>query len=54
MVNIRVTAVLGGVDPMEAGDVGSAANAVQFIRSNADYITFKPAQNGTPLPLCAS
>lgn len=42
MVNIRVTAVLGGVDPMEAGDVGSAANAVQFIRSNADYITFKP------------
>lgn len=42
MVNIRVTAVLGGVDPMETDDVGSAANAVQFIRNNADYITFKP------------
>lgn len=42
MVNIRVTAVLGGVDPIETDDIGSAANTVQFIRNNADYITFKP------------
>ena len=44
MVNIRVTAVLDGVDPMESADAEPAGNAVSFIRDNADYITFKPGK----------
>ncbi len=44
MVNIRVTAVLGGVDPMESTDADPTENAVSFIRDNADYITFKPGE----------
>ena len=44
MVNIRVTAVLGGVDPMESENVKTEENAVSFIRDNADYITFKPGE----------
>ena len=44
MVNIRVTAVLGGVDPMETETAGTEENAVSFIRDNAEYITFKPGE----------
>lgn len=44
MVNIRVTAVLGGVDPMESENIETEENAVSFIRENAEYITFKPGE----------
>lgn len=44
MVNIRVTAVLGGVDPMENENIETEENAVSFIRENAEYITFKPGE----------
>lgn len=42
MVNIRVTAVLGGVDPMQNAQMEVERNAVQFIQEHADYVTFKP------------
>lgn len=44
MVNIRVTAALGGIDPMETEEEDLEGNAVRFIRDNADYITFKPGE----------
>ena len=43
MVNIRITAVLGGIDPLETEN-GTAENAVDFIRDNADYVTFKAGE----------
>ena len=44
MVNIRVTAVLGGVDPMKPENIETEENAVDFIRDNAEYITFKAGE----------
>lgn len=42
MVNIRVTAVLGGADPMQTEQMELEQNAVRFVREHADYVTFKP------------
>lgn len=39
MVNIRITAVLGGVDPLGIKE-GTTQNAVDFIRHHTDYISF--------------
>jgi len=44
MANLRVTARLNGVDPMEVEGDGLSENAAEFIRDNADYVTFKPGE----------
>ncbi len=41
MVNIRITAMLGGADPMEQEEDVTLKNSVGFIRDHADYVTFK-------------
>lgn len=41
MVTIRITAVLGGINPLEQKNNSPAQNAVHFIQTNADYITFQ-------------
>ena len=45
MVNIRVTAVLGGVSPLEAEDGAPAGEAAAFVMNQADYVTFKAEED---------
>lgn len=51
MVNIRVTAVLGGANPMQAEQMELEQNAVRFIREHADYVTFKPGSEWDTLTI---
>ena len=44
MVNIRITAVLGGVSPLEAPAEKPAEEAIQFVQNNADFITFNAGE----------
>lgn len=45
MVNIRVTAVLGGVSPLEAEDGAPAGEAAAFVMNQADYVTLKAGED---------
>ncbi len=51
MVNIRVTAMLGGVNPIETAGEGMSGNAADFIQENADFITFKPGEERDTITL---
>lgn len=44
MVNIRITAVLGGVSPLEAPAEKPAEEAIQFVQNNADFVTFNAGE----------
>lgn len=44
MVNIRITAVLGGVSPLEAPAERPAEEAIQFVQNNADFIAFNAGE----------
>ena len=43
-VTIRMSAATGGADPLEPGGDEAVESAVEFLRSKADYVTFKPGQ----------
>ncbi|MDE7245993.1 MAG: serine/threonine-protein phosphatase [Oscillospiraceae bacterium] len=45
MVNIRMTAPLGGVSPLENNSDCPSAEAAEFVCSQADYVTFKTCEN---------
>lgn len=45
MVNIRVTAVLGGVSPLEDEEGCPTGEAAAFVLNQADYVTFKAAED---------
>lgn len=45
MVTIRMTAVLGGVDPLSHAEDGVAGDAAEFIRGSADFVSFKAGED---------
>lgn len=44
MVNIRMTAILGGINPLEQKKDSPAQSAVDFVQQNTDYITFQSGE----------
>ena len=47
MVNIRVTAMLGGVSPLEDEEGSPTGEAAAFVLNQADYVTFKAGEDGS-------